>query len=40
MSDGTLFTKEKFDIVLDTLEERIYPNTNKVNSFFLNITIL
>ena len=25
MSDGTLFTKEEFDIVLDTLEERIFP---------------
>ena len=25
MSDGTLFTKEEFDIVLDTLEERILP---------------
>ena len=38
MSDGTLFTKEKFDIVFDTLEERIYPNKNKVNSFFLSTT--
>lgn len=36
MSDGTLFTKEEFDIVLDTLEERIFPFGKNIdfNSFF------
>ena len=39
MSDGTLFTKEEFDIVLDTLEERIFPWREYVLQFFLCTTL-